>query len=249
MNLPGVYDIFNERWNGQTVWIYSDTHFDDEELAAGTSGRLTSDEQVAAINAKVGRKDVFIHLGDVGNIEHVRKIRGYKILIMGNHDAGRTNYERKIIREKYDIDAYSLDDVKKIAHYKHYGWKATISEGYDISHPPFHYWELVVDNQLFDEVYEGPLMIGEKLILSHEPLDCSWAFNIHGHIHDKRAKTDDKHFNVCSDITGWEPINFNQFLKLGKTSKIQTIHRATIDKATARKAKRNYHSINTDKNR
>ena len=238
MNLPGVYDIFNERWNGQTLWIYSDTHFDDKELAAGTPGRLTSDEQVAAINAKVGRKDVFIHLGDVGNIEHVRKIRGYKILIMGNHDAGRTNYERKIIREKYDIDAYSLDDVKKIAHYKHYGWKATISEGYDISHAPFHYWELVVDNQLFDEVYEGPLMIGEKLILSHEPLDCSWAFNIHGHIHSGHRVPTKTHLNVCSDVIKYTPLNLNNLLKTGLTSYITSIHRSTIDTATKRKQKR-----------
>lgn len=238
MNLPGVYDIFNERWNGQTIWIYSDTHFDDEELAAGTPGRLTSDEQVAAINAKVGRKDVFIHLGDVGNIEHVRKIRGYKILIMGNHDAGRTNYERKIIREKYDIDAYSLDDVKKIAQYKHYGWKATISEGYDISHAPFHYWELVVDNQLFDEVYEGPLMIGEKLILSHEPLDCSWAFNVHGHDHSGHRVPTKTHLNVCSDVIKYTPLNLNNLLKTGLTSYITSIHRSTIDTATKRKQKR-----------
>jgi calcineurin-like phosphoesterase family protein len=238
MNLPGVYDIFNERWSGQTVWIYSDTHFDDKELAAGTPGRLPSDEQVAAINAKVGRKDVFIHLGDVGNIEHVRKIRGYKILIMGNHDAGRTNYERKIIREKYDTDAYSLDDVKKIAHYKHYGWKATISEGHDISHAPFHYWELVVDNQLFDEVYEGPLMIGEKLILSHEPLDCSWAFNIHGHDHSGHRTPTKTHLNVCSDVIKYTPLNLNNLLKTGLTSYITSIHRSTIDTATKRKQKR-----------
>jgi hypothetical protein len=33
-------------------------------------------------------------------------------------------------------------------------------------------------------------------------------------------------------------INFNQFLKSGFASKIQTIHRETIDKATKRKKKR-----------
>jgi calcineurin-like phosphoesterase family protein len=231
MNLPGVYDIFNGRWSGQTVWIYSDTHFDDEELAAGTPGRLTSDEQVAAINAKVGRKDVFIHLGDVGNIEHVRKIRGYKILIMGNHDAGRTNYERKIIKEIFDYEEYTQEEVKEKMCAKYPNWKLYIVEG-------LAGWTAFVDNQLFDEVYEGPLMIGEKLILSHEPLDCSWAFNIHGHDHSGHRVPTKTHLNVCSDVIKYTPLNLNNLLKTGLTSYITSIHRSTIDTATKRKQKR-----------
>lgn len=231
MNLPGVYDIFNERWSGQTVWIYSDTHFDDKELAAGTPGRLTSDEQVAAINAKVGRKDVFIHLGDVGNIEHIRKIRGYKILIMGNHDAGRTNYERKIIKEIFAYEKYTQEEVKEKICAKYPNCKLYITKG-------LAGWIATVDNGLFDEVYEGPLMIGEKLILSHEPLDCSWAYNIHGHDHSGFAMIGSTHFNVCSDVIAYEPQNLNQLLKFGLTSPIKSIHRSTIDTATKRKQKR-----------
>lgn len=231
MNLPGVYDIFNERWNGQTVWIYSDTHFDDEELAAGTPGRLTSDEQVAAINAKVGRKDVFIHLGDIGNIEHVRKIRGYKILIMGNHDAGRTNYERKIIKEIFAYEKYTQEEVKEKICAKYPNCKLYITKG-------LAGWIATVDNGLFDEVYEGPLMIGEKLILSHEPLDCSWAFNIHGHNHSGHRVPTKTHLNVCSDVIKYTPLNLNNLLKTGLTSYITSIHRSTIDTATKRKQKR-----------
>lgn len=231
MNLPGVYDIFNERWNGQTVWIYSDTHFDDEELAAGTPGRLTSDEQVAAINAKVGRKDVFIHLGDVGNIEHIRKIRGYKILIMGNHDAGRTNYERKIIKEIFAYEKYTQEEVKEKICAKYPNCKSYIIKG-------LAGWIATVDNGLFDEVYEGPLMIGEKLILSHEPLDCSWAFNIHGHNHSGHRVPTKTHLNVCSDVIKYTPLNLNNLLKTGLTSYITSIHRSTIDTATKRKQKR-----------
>ena len=231
MNLPGVYDIFNERWNGQTVWIYSDTHFDDEELAAGTPGRLTSDEQVAAINAKVGRKDVFIHLGDVGNIEHVRKIRGYKILIVGNHDAGRTNYKREIIKEIFAYEKYTQEEVKEKLGVKYPNCKLYIIKG-------LAGWIATVDNGLFDEVYEGPLMIGEKLILSHEPLDCSWAFNIHGHDHSGHRVPTKTHLNVCSDVIKYTPLNLNNLLKTGLTSYITSIHRSTIDTATKRKQKR-----------
>ena len=92
---------------------------------------------------------------------------------------------------------------------------------------------------LFDEVYEGPLMIAEKLIISHEPVNIPWAFNSHGHVHNPKYKNDNHHFNVCSDAIGYIPINFNQWMKSGYLSKIETIHRDVIDKATARARKRN----------
>ena len=184
MNLPGVYDTFNKLWNDyQTVWIISDLHFNEEDLKAGFPNRPSDDELVKRINAKVGRRDVLLILGDVGDVEYVKQLRGYKVLIAGNHDAGMSNY-----------------------------------------------------SDLFNEVYEGALIIGEKLILSHEPVNIPWLFNLHGHDHKgaKRAN----HLNVCADVVGYFPVNLNQFLKQGPTSKVETIHRLTIDKATARKAKR-----------
>ena len=184
MNLPGVYDTFNKLWNDyQTVWIISDLHFNEEDLKAGFPNRPSDDELVKRINAKVGRRDVLLILGDVGDVEYVKQLRGYKVLIAGNHDAGMSNY-----------------------------------------------------SDLFNEVYEGALIIGEKLILSHEPVNIPWLFNLHGHDHKgaKRAN----HLNVCADVVGYFPVNLNQFLKRGPTSKVETIHRLTIDKATARKAKR-----------
>lgn len=183
--IPGLYKCF-EHWGSQgTVWIYSDTHFDDEELAAGVRNRPSAEEQVKLINSKVGRKDTLILLGDVGNVEWAKKLRGYKILIAGNHDAGLSNYE-----------------------------------------------------DIFDEVYGGPLMIGEKLILSHEPINVPWAVNLHGHCHQGLFNPDIYHYNFCSDVIGYTPINLNQFMKTGPTAHIDSIHRQTIDKATTRKRKR-----------
>ena len=181
--LPGIYDAF-QHWGKQTVWIYSDPHFSDEDLECGIKNRPSDEEQIANINSCAGRKDTLIILGDVGNIECVRKLRAaYKILIMGNHDSGATKYK-----------------------------------------------------EVFDEVYEGALIIGEKLILSHEPVDIPWIFNIHGHDHTGKKRKG--HLNVCSDVIGYKPVNFNQFLKAGHMAHIQTIHRETIDRATERKAKR-----------
>ena len=185
MSLPGVYKIFDEKWCKQTVWIISDPHFNDQDLAEGIPSRPSGEELVKLINSCVGRKDTLICLGDVFDIECARQLRGYKVLIMGNHDAGRTNYE-----------------------------------------------------EVFDEVYEGPLMIGEKLILSHEPIPgITWAVNLHGHDHQGKSK-DQYHYNFCADVIGYKPINLNQWLKQGHLSKIQSLHRTTIDKATDRKKKR-----------
>lgn len=181
--LPGVYKIFNDRWNGQTTWIMSDPHFGDQDLRAGFSNRPDDEELVRRINAKVGRKDVLIVLGDVGDIEFAKKLRGYKVLICGNHDLGRTVYE-----------------------------------------------------EVFDEVYTGVLMIGEKLLLSHEPVPAAWYTNLHGHDHAGAKRKGC--INVCLDVNNYEPINMNQLLKSGIYKDIESIHRITIDRATERKHKR-----------
>ena len=189
MAIPGMYDLFNEKWCKQTIWLISDTHFGDKELRDGIPSRPSDEELVKIINSKVGRKDTIIHLGDVGDVEYIKKLRGYKVLICGNHDAGATNY-----------------------------------------------------TEVFDEVYTGPLMVGEKLLLSHEPVDIPWAFNIHGHDHAGTGRKN--HLNCCIDAhkkqfgLEWEPINMNQIMKTGLLSKTESIHRITIDDATERKTKR-----------
>ena len=190
MNLPGVYDIFLEKMNEyQTCYIISDCHFGDEELKKGISNRPSDDELVKLINSKVGKKDVLWVLGDCGDIEYVKKLKGYKILVAGNHDKNLTAYK-----------------------------------------------------EVFNMVFSGPVMLGPKLILSHEPVDVPWAYNIHGHDHTGR-KSDKRHLNVCSDVINYTPINFNQFMKSGALAHIDTIHRETIDKATERKKRRGGKSI------
>ena len=168
-------------------------------------------------------------------IEYVKKIRGYKVLIMGNHDAGRTNYERHVWKKKFDHTKYEKQDALEEMRKLHPNCRYSIEERYDF-YCPFVYWEVCADNMLFDEVYEGPLMIAEKLILSHEPVDVPWAYNIHGHDHQGHKRKN--HTNVCVDVTGYQPINMNQGMKSGTMSRVETIHRETIDKATERKRQR-----------
>ena len=228
--LPGIYDAF-QHWGEQTVWIYSDPHFSDEDLEYGIKNRPSDEEQIRRINAKAGRKDTLIILGDVGNIECVRKLRaGRKVLICGNHDLGATRYKRHrdtVVLSVYD---FTQEEAMEEMH-RHY-------PGYQIKFECMGKagWVFSIDNKLFDEVYEGALIVGEKLILSHEPVEIPWLYNIHGH--DHAGKKRKNHLNVCSDVIGYEPVNLTQKLKSGLMSAITTIHRATIDSATERKAKR-----------
>ena len=232
-----MYDLFNEKWCKQTIWLISDTHFGDAELRAGIPDRPTDDELVKMINSKVGRKDTIIHLGDVGDVEYIKQLRGYKVLICGNHDLGATNYKRdcKTICIDYGacpsrIEAYEM--VKNL--YPNYviNFECDGLAG----------WVFNIDNHLFDEVYTGPLMVGEKLLLSHEPVDIEWVFNIHGHDHAGAGRKN--HLNCCVDASmkqfgiPFEPINMNQIMKTGLLSRTESIHRLTIDNATERKIKR-----------
>ena len=236
MALTGLYDIFAKNWEGQTVWVTSDTHFGDADLRAGFPNRPSDEDLVKLMNTQCGKRDVLIHLGDVGDIEYVRQLRAqHKVLIMGNHDAGATNYKRQIIHKVYDQDVYTKEQVVAEMRAAYPGWKISISESWEF-HSPFKRWNVTIDNLLFDEVYEGPLMVAEKLLFSHERVDVPWAFNAHGHDH-KGAKHANC-MNVCLDANSYKMINLNQFLKQGHTAKVQTIHRATIDGAIERKKKR-----------
>ena len=243
MKLPQLYDIFRQKWEKyQSIWLISDTHFDDEELYVGTKHviRANGEEYANLINKTAGKKDMLIHLGDVGNVEHIKKIRAeHKVLVMGNHDAGASKYKRVIEYAKFDDKKYTkeeaLAEMKKLFP----GCRYSVEEGYDILHAPFTFWYVEADNCLFDEVYEGPIMIGEKLILSHEPLALDWALNIHGHVHSPNAKNGKNCFNICPDTTGvFEPIALKRILEGGYMAGVKTIHRDTIDNATKRARKR-----------
>lgn len=237
MAIAGLYECFNHWHQKGTLYIYSDPHFGDKDLAEGQINRPDDEAQIKMINSKVGKNDTLILLGDVGNIECAKRLKGYKILICGNHDVGSTNYKRKIVKKKFDQDIYTREEAIAIMKKEYPNCVYTCDDGLQFR-DPFTYWEVTADNKLFDEVYTGPLMIGEKIILSHEPLGCTWAFNLHGHIHDSKHKNDKYHFNVCSDVIRYMPINMNQWMKQGYLSHIESIHRATINKATIKATKR-----------
>lgn len=177
-----LYDSFARNWyRGGNVWFYSDPHFSDDEMIFLRKNYIGDEEQVKRINAKISKNDTLVILGDVGNPEFVKKLRGYKVLIKGNHDRGN--------------EAYA---------------------------------------DCFDEIYEGIVLISQKIILSHEPVDFPYAFNIHGHDHSDwyHGKA---HLNCCAEHINYTPICLSHIVKSGCLKNLPDIHRETIDHAAERK--------------
>lgn len=83
-----------------------------------------------------------------------------------------------------------------------------------------------------DEVYEGPLFISDKILLSHEPIIFPYAMNLHGHDHSNWYIKDDLHINLCAEHIDYTPISLKSMIKNGTFKNITNIHRATIDRAT-----------------
>lgn len=173
------------------IWFYSDPHFSDEEswllrkqfVCATDNVEAFDNLQITTINKTCGKNDTLVILGDVGNIECVKKLKAKKkILILGNHDRGASYY-----------------------------------------------------TNVFDEVYTGPVIIAEKLILTHEPIDFPYAVNIHGHDHSNRGFKDGLHINCCAEHINLTPICLSHIVKSGLLKNTINIHRETIDKAKDRK--------------
>ena len=89
----------------------------------------------------------------------------------------------------------------------------------------------------FDEIYDGPLFISDKILLSHEPIDLPFALNIHGHCHggsfwSANSQGLINRINLASDVCGYEPRNLKDFIKDGCLKEIPTIHQFTIAAAS-----------------
>lgn len=203
-----LYNTFNHWYHGGRIFVYSDPHFADDEMQYIRKNYIGDQEQIDRINKLVHKNDTIIFLGDIGDVSWVTKLKaGYKVLIVGNHDAGRTNYERKVMLQSvFDINGNQIVNERN-------------------------------DNHLFDEIYEGPLFISEKILLSHEPIDLPFVLNIHGHDHSNWFTTKNKHFNACAEWIDYTPVALDDIVKEMPLNGIDSIHRMTIDGAIRRKEK------------
>ncbi len=91
---------------------------------------------------------------------------------------------------------------------------------------------------IFDEIYDGPLFIAEKILLSHEPVSgLPWCLNIHGHDHNgmEAYREGCKHINLAANVCGYTPVSLGKLIKDGVLADIDSIHRMTIDRAVEKK--------------
>lgn len=236
------YHFFQEVLDrNQATWIISDPHFGEQDLKNAYPNRPSDEELVKVINKVCGKSDFLICLGDVGELSYVQQLRAKeKWLLLGNHDFGASNYQRKVWTERFDKANWQKHEALQEMKQMYPGCRYSIDEGYQFT-SPFEYWEVTVDNNLWDAVFEGPLLVSEKLILSHEPIDVPWAYNIHGHVHDA-AKLENG-TNVCLDACDYKPLNFKQFMKSGAIGNVRSLHREAIDRQTAICKKRGYRLV------
>lgn len=271
MSKINLYPCFSKWLEFDNIYLLSDPHFNDEEMKHLRKDYIGDDEQVERINKVVHKKDLLICLGDVGNLEYIKKIKaGYKVLIMGNHDKGKTNYQRKI----EDVKVFCSHGITKEEHQLIDLYTANHLLGKEDKEIDLKAKEIFDkystveqrDNHLFDEVYEGTLTISSDIVLSHEPLvDDKFHFNLHGHDHsgvefvnnvlqryDADMPVEDMvanyietiktnkltHMNLCAEWVNYTPVSLREIIKSGILKNVVDIHRACIDRATARKAKK-----------
>lgn len=239
-----LYESF-QHWQDQgVIWLYSDPHFNDPESKLMNPNWPDAEEIVKKINSKVGKLDTLIILGDIGDESYVKKLKGaYKILIKGNHDKGSSNYERKFDftpMDEDEIEYYKRDKKAycKELHMFNSSFKRIVDpENHNDSLAAANFYAKVYDDNMFDYVFDGPLFINNKILLSHEPINIPFGINIHGHVHGATTKytytaNTKVDINICSDVVDFEPLRLD---KLIEQFKVEDIHRQCIDKATERK--------------
>lgn len=226
-----LYDCFRHWYHDDrgTIYFYSDPHFADPEMKYIRKNYIGDDEQVARINKVIGKYDTIIFLGDIGDPSFISKIRGYKVLIKGNHDSGSGNYIRTTMHYGFPVEPTEKEKIKINSLMKQ-GLK--FERNYlNFQGKPYKQYSL--DNHLFDEIYEGALMIAPNIILSHEPIDFPFAINIHGHDHSNWCNSK---FNMCAENIDYTPVPIERIIKSGELKKVKDIHRNAIDCAIQRKA-------------
>lgn len=84
--IDSLYDCF-KRWSATgSVFLISDTHFEDSDCKLMDPNWIAPQEHIDIIKSKVHKDSTLIHLGDVGCPHWLEQIKGYKVLIQGNHD-------------------------------------------------------------------------------------------------------------------------------------------------------------------
>lgn len=258
-----LYSCFEHWYRGGTIWVYSDPHFQKDKEMQQYFNWPDSDQRLKYINDCVSKNDTFVCLGDVGDdLSYISRIKcDYKVLITGNHDKGNQNYQRQKSFTITYVD--TKEEAKQVVKTRKYiGGTLSNPKEYKVpdkwielkinQYSPDK-WEVYADNHLFDEVYNGPLFINQKILLSHERIDLPFVINIHGHEHTQpfiTCKSDMEYnlglmkpsdlwckdfighsycINCAADVIRFKPIRLDELLKYVPQSSVKSIHELCIE--------------------
>lgn len=138
-------------------------------------------------------------------------------------DEGILKYERSQFSNVEEHDKFIIKKINSVISSEDtililgdigFNWKEKITQikaKYKVlilgNHDRFGKW---LYNELFDEVYSGPLFINKFVVVSHEPIPISDHFlNIHGHLHNS-VLDDDHHMNVSMHMIDYTPFDFDK---------------------------------------
>ena len=209
--ISSLYPPF-QKWSQKgSVWLYSDPHFGDWESYTfrGLTSNKTKEEldqfQINNINKVVHKCDTIIFLGDIGDPVPLKNIKGYKVLITGNHDKGASVYKDY------------FDEI--------YTGCLTISDKIILSHEP------IKDCQTFFFNIHGHDHSGQDFIeyvLKDYDADMSLDSMTKNYLNSiKKYKLN--RLNVCAEWINYTPVNLKEIINVGILAPISTIHRDYLD--------------------
>lgn len=206
--IPTLYEPFKKWSKSGSVWIISDTHFGDDDCKLMDINWLDPQEHINLIKKYVHKNDTLIHLGDVGDTNWIKQIKAYKVLIMGNHDSGASNYMRKYIQS--DFDEYAEFESNGLFNEVYTG-PVFIAEKLLLSHEP-----IVSQDGLWFNIHGHDHNADNyKPFANKDGFADLW-----------------NELNLASNVVNYKPYNLGAGIKNGLLSCVDGIHRKTIDDAT-----------------
>jgi calcineurin-like phosphoesterase family protein len=209
--IDSLYYPFRKWSENAAVWLYSDPHFGDFESYTfrGLITDKTKEEldkfQVDRINKFVNKNDTIIFLGDIGDPVPLKKIKGHKVLITGNHDRGAAFYKEY------------FDEI--------YTGCLTISDRIILSHEPIESCPPFLFN-IHGHDHNGTDF--KEYVFRDCDAVSSEKMAINALAAAKQYKLN--RFNVCAEWINYKPIALKDIINSGVLSNIPTIHRDYLDK-------------------
>lgn len=147
--IDSLYDKFKPWSERGSIYIISDTHFDDPDCKLMNPNWISPTEHMEILKKDIHKGDTLIHLGDVGDAVYLDELKCYKVLISGNHDV-----------------------LSKVAsHFNEvYTGPLFIADRIILSHEPIHGLEKIALN-IHGHIHNGYTCafydLGDKYITSH----------------------------------------------------------------------------------